>query len=147
MTYKKIQWVNDSEPFLDADNLNHMDEGIEEAHTCLDELKTAQDNYVLKETFTGEVDEITNAISDAQKSILALETGKADKLSTVTKDELKTAQNELTEAISSKADLNSIPTKLPTPKALTIKLGEVSYIFDGSSVVNVVIENAEDSSY
>ena len=147
MTYKKIQWVNDSEPFLDADNLNHMDEGIEEAHTCLDELKTAQDNYVLKETFTGEVDEITNAISDAQKSILALKTSKADKLSTVTKDELKTAQNELTEAISSKADLNSIPTKLPTPKALTIKLGEVSYIFDGSSVVNVVIENAEDSSY
>ena len=147
MTYKKIQWVNDSEPFLDADNLNHMDEGIEEAHTCLDELKTAQDNYVLKETFTGEVDEITNTISDAQKSILTLETSKADKLSTVTKDELKTAQNELTEAISSKADLNSIPTKLPTPKALTIKLGEVSYIFDGSSVVNVVIENAEDSSY
>lgn len=147
MTYKKIQWVNDSEPFLDADNLNHMDEGIEEAHTCLDELKTAQDNYVLKETFTGEVDEITNALSDVQKSILTLETSKADKLSTVTKDELKTAQNELTEAISSKADLNSIPTKLPTPKALTIKLGEVSYIFDGSSVVNVVIENAEDSSY
>ena len=147
MTYKKIQWVNDSEPFLDADNLNHMDEGIEEAHTCLDELKAAQDNYVLKETFTGEVDGITNTLSDVQKSILALETSKADKLSTVTKDELKTAQNELTEAISSKADLNSIPTKLPTPNALTIKLGEVSYIFDGSSVVNVVIENAENSSY
>lgn len=30
--YKKTQWVNDSAPYLEADNLNKIEVGIEEAH-------------------------------------------------------------------------------------------------------------------
>lgn len=147
MAYKKIQWVNDSEPFLDAENLNHMDDGIEEAHTRLDSLETAQEGYVTKESLSSEVDSINSTLSDAQKSILTLENDKADKLTTATKEDLRTAQNELTDAIELKANTADIPTELPTPKSLSIKLGEETYVFNGSTAVEVVIENAETVSY
>ena len=43
MAYTKTQWVNNQAPALDADHLNHIEQGIKDAHDGLDEKADATD--------------------------------------------------------------------------------------------------------
>ena len=43
MAYTKTQWVNNQAPALDADHLNHIEQGIKDAHDGLDEKADAAD--------------------------------------------------------------------------------------------------------
>lgn len=43
MSYTKTQWVNNQAPALDADHLNHIEQGIKDAHDGLDEKADAAD--------------------------------------------------------------------------------------------------------
>ncbi len=50
MSYTKTEWVNNSSPYLNADNLNHIENGIEANDTAIGELNsldtTAKSNIV-----------------------------------------------------------------------------------------------------
>ena len=51
MSYTKTTWVNDSEPALDQDNLNKIEQGIYDAHVTADgavQKATFDANTILK---------------------------------------------------------------------------------------------------
>lgn len=43
MAYTKTTWVNDSAPYLNATNLNKIEQGIQDAHTTADTAVQPQD--------------------------------------------------------------------------------------------------------
>ena len=81
--YNKIGFVNGSAPALNADNLNHMDEGIEQmtdgAITLETEITTARGDYAdLIARFSADESNISQLASDAETTATTLAT-KANK--------------------------------------------------------------------
>ena len=54
MAYEKVNWQDGKAPALNAENLNHMDEGIYEAQQTADEAKQAVNNVIYDETLEKE---------------------------------------------------------------------------------------------
>ena len=46
MAYTKVQWRNNQSPPINADNLNHIEEGIYEAHQTMAENTQSIENLV-----------------------------------------------------------------------------------------------------
>lgn len=52
MSYTPLTWINNSEPALKADNLNHMETGIKDAHDDIASLNTSLQVKTLSFTVT-----------------------------------------------------------------------------------------------
>ena len=59
MAYTKLGWVNDQAPALNQTNLNHMDQGIYDAHQELAEYE---------DIFTGDLDDLSDDLSDVKSA-------------------------------------------------------------------------------
>lgn len=139
MAYTRTQWVDNSEPYIDAEHLNHIEEGIATLDTETAK-KSDLDGYA-KKTDIPSIDglatkqELTQyAKSSELGAISGAIAGKVD-------------TSTYTEEMAQKADKNAIPATLPTPNALTITIDGTAYSFDGSAAVALSFDNAEDKSY
>lgn len=139
MGYRKTQWVDNAEPFIDAEHLNHIEEGIATLDTETAK-KSELDGYAKKS-------EIPSTDGLATKEELT-QYAKSSELGAISeaiagKVDNDTYQQEMAE----KANKNAIPATLPTPNALTITLNGIAYSFDGSAAVSLTFDNAEAKSY
>lgn len=73
MTYTKTTWVNGVTPAINETNLNHIETGIDEAHTKLDGIENSatadQTGTEIKTAYEAEAN--TNAYTDTEKTKLA----------------------------------------------------------------------------
>ena len=123
--YKKTAWVNDAEPYINAENLNNIEQGIE--------------------AVTNEVTEVEESLTEyAKKGDIPADTVNHTELQEYAKTEAVTA---LETELETKADKDALPTALPTPNTLTITLNGTEYSFDGSAPVALNFENAETKYY
>lgn len=159
--YTKTIWVNDSAPYIAADNLNHIEEGIEAVTDGAANIEASLSDYAKKSDIPGDVvthEEITTTLEEyAKKADLPTDFVKHEELETTLGSYAKKtdlpdlagyAKTETVEAeLEKKANVADIPTKLPTPNNLTITIDGTEYAFDGSAPVAIVFENAESKYY
>lgn len=139
MGYRRTQWVDDEAPFLDAEHLNNIEEGIATLDTETAK-KTDLDGYAKKS-------EIPSTEGLATKEELT-QYAKSSELGAISEAiACKVDTSTYTEEMAQKADKNAIPEHLPTPNALTITIGDTAYSFDGSAAVSLTFDNAEAKSY
>lgn len=155
--YNKTNWVDDSEPYLNASNLNKIEQGIEDATNEITTVEESLTEYAKKSEIPSDTvthEELTTALEGyAKKDDIPADTVNHTELEAYAKkDELpdlspyaktKTVDAELVK----KADKTDIPETLPTPNALTITLNGTAYTFDGTQAISLDFENAETKSY
>lgn len=75
MSFTPLRWVNDSEPALEADNLNRIEKGIKDAH---DEIATLDEDVIALTDRADDTDSSINAlgtrISSTESAIATLNT-------------------------------------------------------------------------
>ena len=126
--YNKIVFVNGSAPALNADNLNHMDEGIEQAtdgaialeteiatarggHDSLGARLNGIDSSVSNKADKSTVSQLSARMQTAEKAL----TGKAN--ATDVADALKSKEDN-SNKVSSKTDITDSSTNYPSIKYL-----------------------------
>ncbi len=151
--YTKTTYINDSEPYLSAENLNNTENGLEAVTDEVIDLETLVDTKASKT----DLDEKANKSDIPDVSIYAktsdVETSYAKKTEIpditplASKDALEQAKTTLEEEIDTKADASSIPTKLPTPNAFKMTIDGTTYTFDGSSEVIIELDSANGKAF
>lgn len=139
MGYTRTQWVDNDAPYVDAEHLNHIEEGIATLDTETAK-KSDLDGYAKKSEIPSTdglatKEELTQYAKSSE--LVAISEAIAGKVDTST----------YTEEMAEKADKNAIPATLPTPNALTITIDGTAYSFDGSAAVALSFDNAEAKSY
>ena len=135
--YKKTAWVNDAEPYINAENLNNIEQGIEAVTNEVTEVEESLTEYAKKADIPADTVNHTELQEYAKKTELP-------DLTPYAKTEAVTA---LETELETKADKDALPTALPTPNTLTITLNGTEYSFDGSAPVALNFENAETKYY
>lgn len=96
MAYTKIGWVNDRTPAINQNNLNHMDQGIYDAHQKLAEYE---------DIFTGDVDEsVQNWLDEHPEATTTVQDGSVN-------------ENKFVPALQEK--INNIPALKSNPISLS----------------------------
>lgn len=108
--YNKIGFVNGSAPPLNADNLNHMDEGIEQA----------TDGAIALETEIATARGSSNSLGARLDTVDANLAKKADKTNTLAGYGIINAytKTEIINLLANKADVNSVYSKAETDNSL-----------------------------
>lgn len=158
--YKKTEWVNDSEPYINAENLNNIEQGIEAVTNEVTEIEESLTEYAKKSDIPSDTvthEEITETLEEyAKKGDIPADTvnhtelqeyAKKTELPDLTPYAKTEAVTALETELETKADKDAIPTALPTPNTLTITLNGTEYSFDGSTPVALNFENAETKYY
>lgn len=139
MAYTRTQWVDNDAPYIDAEHLNNIEEGIATLDTETAK-KSDLDGYAKKS-------EIPSTDGLATKEELT-QYAKSSELGAISEAIAgKVDTSTYTEEMAGKADKNAIPEHLPTPNALTITIDGTAYSFDGSAAVSLTFDNAEAKSY
>ena len=139
MGYRRTQWVDNADPFIDAEHLNHIEEGIATLDTETAK-KSDLDGYAKKS-------ELPSTDGLATKEALT-QYANSSALGALSEAIAGTAATSTyTNKMPEKADKNAIPASLPTPNALTITIDGTAYSFDGSAAVALSFDNAEAKSY
>nr|DAL86369.1 MAG TPA: hypothetical protein [Caudoviricetes sp.] len=139
MAYTRTKWVDNSEPFIDAEHLNHIEEGIATLDTET-ARKSDLDGYAKKTDIPS-----TDGLATKEELTFYAKSSDLGAISGAIAGKVDTST--YTEEMAKKADKNAIPEHLPTPNALTITLNGTAYSFDGSAAVSLTFDNAEAKSY
>lgn len=139
MAYTRTQWVDNDAPFIDAEHLNNIEEGIATLDTETAK-KSDLDGYAKKSELPS-----TEGLATKEELTQYAKSSELGAISEAIAGKVDTST--YTEEMAKKADKNAIPATLPTPNALTITIDGTAYSFDGSAAVALSFDNAEAKSY
>lgn len=128
MAYTKLGWVNDRAPALNQTNLNHMDQGIYDAHQKLSEYE---------DIFIGDVDEsVQNWLDEHPEATTTVEDGSIT--------EAKLADSLRTRKISSYNTVASMASDSTLIAGMTVSVNGYNAINDGNGAVYYIREKTSD---
>ena len=134
MSYKRVNWINDSEPDLSAENLNIMDKGIENVDIGLSEADKKIEKLSSEvESATAELDK---KISNAQGAVATENI--ADK--SITSNKL---DDTVTSLINSKANATDLQTVSENVSANTAAIAQKANNSDLQTVSSQVTANTK----
>lgn len=150
MTYKKTIWKNDAAPYLEADNLNNIESGIEEAHAKADTNTAVIQKLEETKANKSDIPVIPpipeNIVTDEKlNSTLADYVEKSELADYATEQDLSEAVSGLNTAVSAKADKLTTASKEDLENGLKTK-ADVSDVVSPATLEERLKDKADVTS-